>query len=105
MKTFEGEETKLHVLLTYILDGGEWSVSRSNRFTLGKERLAIFCEKDPWDTQPVWTRRKREKSVTLSGIELRLSGQAYSLVTTLVQLPQKIIWNLNSIFASNKTGY
>jgi hypothetical protein len=77
MKMFEGDEAKLHVFLTYTLDGGESSASSSNRFTLRKERPAIFVEKDPWDLELVWRRRKREKFVPLPGIELGLSGESH----------------------------
>jgi hypothetical protein len=39
MKAYRGVDVEIHVFLTSALAGGEWSISRPGRFTLG--------EKDP----------------------------------------------------------
>jgi len=39
MKTYVGVEVRLHVFLTLVLYGGEWSASRPHHFTPGKEPL------------------------------------------------------------------
>jgi hypothetical protein len=37
MKTYRGVDVKIHIFLTLVLVGGEWSASRPCRFTPGKE--------------------------------------------------------------------
>jgi hypothetical protein len=36
MKKYEGVEIELHMFLTSVADGGEWSYSRTGHFTLRK---------------------------------------------------------------------
>jgi hypothetical protein len=43
MKTYVGVEVQLHAFLTSTLDEGEWSGSRSGRFTLRKSDLGSLC--------------------------------------------------------------
>jgi hypothetical protein len=39
VKAYGGADVESHAFLTSALDGGEWSVSRTGRFTPGKEPL------------------------------------------------------------------
>jgi hypothetical protein len=75
MNAYVGVDVLIHILLTSILTGGEWSASRRRRFTPG--------ERDPgnrWIGSWVDLRAglddlvKRE-FLTLQGLELRLLGR------------------------------
>jgi hypothetical protein len=41
MKTFGEVDVQIHILLTSVFVGGEWSASRPGRLTL-KERIPVF---------------------------------------------------------------
>jgi hypothetical protein len=55
-------EAKLHSLPTSTLDGGEWSVSRPGRFTVGDTRPIPIELESVWSPVPVWTLWMGEKS-------------------------------------------
>jgi hypothetical protein len=68
-----GKEEQFHEFLTWALGGGEWSDSRTGPFN---HRGKSPCQPLAWAPEPVWTRRQREKilSLPLPGIEPRSSS-------------------------------
>jgi hypothetical protein len=44
MKTYRGADVFIHVFLTLALVGGEWSASRSGRFTSGDRASGNHCK-------------------------------------------------------------
>jgi hypothetical protein len=59
--------------LTSTLDGGEWSALRADRFTPEKKSPVPTDYAAESAPQPLSTRRRKEKSLPLLGIEPRLS--------------------------------
>jgi hypothetical protein len=55
MKAYWGSEGTSRIFDS-ALDGGEWSASRSSRFTSGKEPLVPIVYEAEWVPEPVWTR-------------------------------------------------
>jgi hypothetical protein len=55
------------------LDGGEWSASRPGRALLPGKGPTV--QEAGWATEPVWTQRLEEKSLSLPGIEPRSPGR------------------------------
>jgi hypothetical protein len=67
MRTYGGEEVRLQVFLTSVLDGDEWSPLRSGRFTPR--------EGDPGESQsPSGPGGEEKESLSLSGIEPQSSS-------------------------------
>jgi hypothetical protein len=58
-----GVEIQLHAFLTSILDGGEWSASRSGRFTPRERALGTHW----WASESSWTRWWREEFLAPAG--------------------------------------
>jgi hypothetical protein len=69
MKTYGGVDVKIHVFLTWTLDGGEWSASRPGRFTPGERAPGIHWIGAGWAPEPIWTTWKGEKCLPLTGLE------------------------------------
>jgi hypothetical protein len=65
-------------------DGGEWSASRTCRFTQAKQSAVPNLQEAGWATEPVWELWRRKISCPLTEIEPRLLGRtARSLVAIL----------------------
>jgi hypothetical protein len=63
MKTYEGVDVLIHLLLISVLVGGEWSTSRSGRFHSGEIAPGILMPYEAgWAAEPVRTTWRREKS-------------------------------------------
>jgi hypothetical protein len=73
MKEYGGVDVKIHVFLTSILAGGEWSASRPCSFTVRKEAPVPIREETDWAPEPCWTTWR--KFLTLPGLKLRPLGR------------------------------
>jgi hypothetical protein len=56
MKMWWVLKARLHASLTSALEGDEWSVSRSCRFTPEMKPLEPIGYEDGWFSEPIWTR-------------------------------------------------
>jgi hypothetical protein len=77
--TYGGGEVYFHTFLTSARDGGEWSVSRTGRFTPRKEDPVPTEYEAGWAPESAWTRWRREKIAPRNG-ESNLGRPARSLV-------------------------
>jgi hypothetical protein len=74
MKAYGGVDVYIHILLTSALDGGEWSVSRSGRFTPGEKAPATHWIGGWVDPRADLDDVEKRKFLTLPGLELRSLG-------------------------------
>jgi hypothetical protein len=75
MKAYEGVDVWIHIFLTSALVGGEWSASRSCRFTPG-ERAPFTHWIEGWvSTRARLDDVEKRKFLTLPGLELRHLGR------------------------------
>jgi hypothetical protein len=73
MKTNGGVNVQIHVLLTSALVGGEWSASRSCRFTPGEIAPGIVCRGGWVGPRTGLDATEKRVILPLPGIELRPS--------------------------------
>jgi len=89
MKTYGGVDMYLHVFLTSVVDGGEWSASRSSHFTPGEEIPVIHWIGDWVDHRAnVDVVVRRRKAFLCSCQEFKSCSPAQSLVTMLTEHKQ-----------------
>jgi hypothetical protein len=75
MKAYSGMDVWIHIFLTSALVGGEWSTSRSGRFTPG-ERVPGTHWRGGWvDLRAGLDNLETRKFLTLPGLELRPLGR------------------------------
>jgi hypothetical protein len=76
MKAYEGVivYTCIHIFLTSALAVGKWSASRTGRFTPVERALGTLWIGGWVDPRAMWTTWRREKFLTLPGIEFRPLG-------------------------------
>jgi hypothetical protein len=77
MQAYGGMDVYIHIFLTSALAGGEWSVSRPGRFTLGERAHGTHWIGGCMDPRARLDDVKR-KFLTLRGLELRLLGRPAS---------------------------
>jgi hypothetical protein len=70
MKAYGGVDVYIHIFLTSALAGGEWSASRSGRFTPGTHSIGSWV--DPRASLDDVVKRK---FLTLPGLKLRPLGR------------------------------
>jgi hypothetical protein len=68
----------IHIFLTSALAGGEWSVSRPDRFIPGERAPLPIGYKVGWTTVPIWTTLEKRNFFTLPGLELVQSAARLS---------------------------
>jgi hypothetical protein len=82
---YEGLEVWLHALLTSAVDGGEWSVSRPDRFN--PESISDTHWMGGWVASRRSGHQGTENALPLQGIESQFPGcSALRLVTILTEL-------------------
>jgi hypothetical protein len=70
MKTYWHGD-KLHAVFTLELDGGEWSISRSGRFTPRKEALVTIGQEAGWAPRVGLNAVEKKKFSTTTTINVR----------------------------------
>jgi hypothetical protein len=70
MKVYEGVDVKIPVFLTLALVGGEWSASRSSRFTPGDRYPSTHCIGGWMGPRTGLDDVEKRKFLTLPGLEL-----------------------------------
>jgi len=68
---------------TFWGNGGEWLASNTGRFTPGVRDPVHTSWKAGWDTEPVWTRWRKEKSHNYPARNLTPGRPAHNLVSVL----------------------
>jgi hypothetical protein len=71
-----GVEVYLYTLLTSVLEGGEWSAPRLDRFTPGKVPVHIVQEA-AWTPGPVWTCAKNLAPTGIRSPDRPARNQSY----------------------------
>jgi hypothetical protein len=71
MKAYCGMDIQLHTFLTSALDGGEWSVSRPDRFTKGNNRRYPLDRRLGGPQSQAGRGGEEKNSQPLPGIEIR----------------------------------
>jgi hypothetical protein len=82
MKVYGGVDVQIHIFLTSALAGGEWSASRSGRFTPGETAPGTHRIGGWVEPRVVLDDVEKRKCLTLQGFELRPLGcpaRSYSL--------------------------
>jgi hypothetical protein len=74
MKAYGGVDVQVHIFLTSVLVGGEWSASRPGRFTPGEIAPGTHWIGGWVDPRAGLDDVKERKFLTLSGLELRTLG-------------------------------
>jgi hypothetical protein len=75
MKTYGGVDVQIHIFLTSVLVGCEWSVSRSDRFTPGERALGTNWIEGWVGHRAGLDDVEKRKFLTLPGLELRPLGR------------------------------
>jgi len=71
-KKYGGMAVGIHTFSSSELERGEWtSYSHSDRFTLGIHPTVPHGQEVEWAPEPVWTQRRREKSLSSPRTEPR----------------------------------
>jgi hypothetical protein len=78
MKTHGGMNVSIHIFLTSVLVGGEWSASRPGHFTNG-ERAHLTIWMGGWFDHRAGLDMEKRKILTLPGLELRPPRSLYRL--------------------------
>jgi hypothetical protein len=71
MKTYRGVDIYTHVFFTSALDGGEWSASRLDRFTLGESAPGTHWIEGWVNPRAGLDDVEERKFLSLPGLELR----------------------------------
>jgi hypothetical protein len=71
MKAYGGVDVQIHIFLTLALAGGEWSASRSGRFTSRKRGPSTHCIGGWVDPRAGLDNLEKREFLTLLGLELR----------------------------------
>jgi hypothetical protein len=72
MKTYGGVDVSIHIFLTSALAGGEWSASRTGRFTPVEGALGTHWIEGCVDRRAGLDDLEKRKFLNLPGLELRL---------------------------------
>jgi hypothetical protein len=75
MKEYEGVALHIHIFLTSALAGGEWSASRSGRFTRGERAPGNHWIGGWVDPKVGLDEVEKRKFLTLPALELRPLGR------------------------------
>jgi hypothetical protein len=75
MKTYGGVDVQIHIYMTSVLVGGEWSDSRPGRFTLGETAPGTHCIGGRVDPRAGLDDMEEWKFLTLPGLKLRPHGR------------------------------
>jgi hypothetical protein len=75
MKAYGGVGVYIHIFLTSVLAGGEWSVSRPCRFTPGERAAGTHWIRDWVDPRVSLDNVEKRRFLTLPGLELRPLGR------------------------------
>jgi hypothetical protein len=86
MKTYEWVQVTAPPFFISALDGGEWSASRLNRFTLVETASGIHWVGSWFDPEPVWTLWSRENSLAPPPA----AGNRVTIVTSMLYKAKKL---------------